>query len=321
MRNSEDLRTIIEQQIREISYPESPSSLYAPIEYIMKLKAKRMRPILVLMAHQLYDENIEKAISPALAVEIFHTFTLLHDDIMDNASLRRGSSTVHEKWDKNIAILSGDTMVVQAYKLITSVDNSILKYVLDTFNKAAVQVCEGQQQDMSFESKADVSLSEYMQMIEHKTAVLLAAALKIGGITAGASIEDQNNLYEFGKNIGIAFQLRDDFLDTFGSPDLFGKKLGGDIIANKKTFLYLKAMQLADIDSKKNLKSLFLETDSSEAKIKTVKKIFQQFNIPKHTTDMMRSYYIKALKHLDAIESQNKAPLIQFSRTLMDRIS
>ena len=239
MISTTNLHEVIERELGKIEYPNSPSKLYQPIEYVMGLGGKRMRPILLLMAYQLFDENIEKAIPPALGIEIFHNFTLLHDDIMDNAPIRRGQQTVHEKWDNNVAILSGDTMLVQVYQLLSDVDKSIVKEVLSVFNKAATQVCEGQQWDMDFETQENVQLADYMKMIENKTAVLLAASLQIGGITAGASKESQNNLYHFGLNMGIAFQLKDDLLDAFGNPDEFGKQIGGDIKANKKTFLLL----------------------------------------------------------------------------------
>ncbi len=320
MKDIQELGVLIEKEIQQISYPKTPELLYDPIAYIMGLKGKRMRPILLLMAHQLFDEDITKAISPALAIEIFHNFTLLHDDIMDNAPLRRGNPTVHEKWNNNVAILSGDTMVVQSYQMMADVDASIVKDVLNVFSKAATEVCEGQQWDMDFETQDDVSLSDYMKMIEYKTAVLLAASLQIGGITAGADKKEQEHLYGFGKNIGIAFQLKDDLLDAFGSPDTFGKQLGGDILANKKTFLYLKALQLADDAVKKQLQDYYT-TGNSEGKISTVKGIFKSLDIEKHTLDMMKAYYTKAIKHLDAIDSNNKAPLIAFSESLMDRIS
>ena len=321
MKDIQELGIIIEQKIQQIHYPNNPNLLYDPIEYIMGLQGKRIRPILVLMAHQLFDENLEEALSPAIAIELFHNFTLLHDDIMDNAPLRRGNPTVHEKWNSNIAILSGDVMMIQAYKLLAKADSNNLKEVLTVFSKTAIEVCEGQQRDMDFETQSDVSLSDYMKMIEHKTAVLLAGSLQIGGITAGANTEQQNHLYEFGRNIGIAFQLKDDFLDAFGNPDAFGKKVGGDIMANKKTFLYLKALQLADTDTKKRLQIYFLETDSSDEKVEGVKSIFERLNISKHTLDMMKAYYTKAMKHLEVIDSDNKAPLIAFSEKLMDRIS
>jgi len=320
MKDIQELGMLIEKEIQQISYPKTPELLYDPISYIMGLKGKRMRPILLLMAHQLFDENINKAISPALAIEMFHNFTLLHDDIMDNAPLRRGNLTVHEKWNNNVAILSGDTMVVQSYQMMAEVDASIVKNVLNVFSKAATEVCEGQQWDMDFETKDDVSLSDYMKMIEYKTAVLLAASLQIRGITAGAEKKEQEHLYGFGKNIGIAFQLKDDLLDAFGSPDTFGKQLGGDILANKKTFLYLKALQLSDDIAKKQLQDYYTSEDS-EGKISAVKEIFKSLDLEKHTIDMMKDYYIRALKHLGAIDSNNKAPLIGFSEKLMSRTS
>jgi len=219
MQTFSQLNAIIEEELGKIVYPKTPQKLYQPIDYVMGLGGKRMRPILLLMAHQLFDENIEKAISPALGIEIFHNFTLLHDDIMDNARIRRGKQTVHEKWNKNVAILSGDTMLVQSYQLLSNVDKSIVKDLITVFSKAATEVCEGQQWDMDFEIQKEVTLQEYLKMIEYKTAVLLAASLQIGGITANTSKENQNNLYHFGLNMGIAFQLKDDLLDAFGNTD------------------------------------------------------------------------------------------------------
>ena len=321
MQTLSQLSVIIEGELGKIAYPNTPQKLYQPIDYVMGLGGKRMRPILLLMAHQLFDENIEKAISPALGIEIFHNFTLLHDDIMDNAPIRRGKQTVHEKWNQNVAILSGDTMLVQAYQLLSDVDKSIVKEMIAVFSKAATQVCEGQQWDMDFEIQKDVTLQEYLKMIEYKTAVLLAASLQIGGITANASKENQNNLYHFGLNMGIAFQLKDDLLDAFGNPDEFGKQIGGDIIANKKTFLYLKALQLANDKQKESLVNYFKTQEQTEQKVMGVKTIFTDLDIPKHTKDMMKTYYTKAMKHLEAIDSDNKAPLITFSEKLIDRIS
>ena len=210
MKSISDLQEIIEQELSNINIPKAPENLYKPIDYVIRLGGKRMRPILVLIAHQLFDRDFKKALAPALGIEVFHNFTLLHDDIMDNAPLRRGEKTVHEKWNKNVAILSGDTMLVHAYQLISDVDKSIIKEVLSVFNKAATQVCEGQQWDMDFETQENIQLADYIKMIEYKTAVLLAASLQIGGIIAGASKENQNNLYHFGLNMGIAFQLKDD---------------------------------------------------------------------------------------------------------------
>ena len=321
MQTLSQLSVIIEGELGKIAYPNTPQKLYQPIDYVMGLGGKRMRPILLLMAHQLFDENIEKAISPALGIEIFHNFTLLHDDIMDNAPIRRGKQTVHEKWNQNVAILSGDTMLVQAYQLLSDVDKSIVKEMIAVFSKAATQVCEGQQWDMDFEIQKDVTLQEYLKMIEYKTAVLLAASLQIGGITANASKENQNNLYHFGLNMGIAFQLKDDLLDAFGNPDEFGKQIGGDIIANKKTFLYLKALKLANDKQKESLVNYFKTQEQTEQKVMGVKTIFTDLDIPKHTVDMMKAYYTKAMRHLDAIDSDKKEPLLIFSKKLIDRIS
>ena len=321
MQTLSQLSVIIEGELGKSAYPNTPQKLYQPIDYVMGLGGKRMRPILLLMAHQLFDENIEKAISPALGIEIFHNFTLLHDDIMDNAPIRRGKQTVHEKWNQNVAILSGDTMLVQAYQLLSDVDKSIVKEMIAVFSKAATQVCEGQQWDMDFEIQKEVTLQEYFKMIEYKTAVLLAASLQIGGITANASKENQNNLYHFGLNMGIAFQLKDDLLDAFGNPDEFGKQIGGDIIANKKTFLYLKALQLANDKQKESLVNYFKTQKQTKQKVMGVKTIFTDLDIPKHTVDIIKAYYTKAMRHLDAIDSDKKEPLLIFSKKLIDRIS
>ena len=321
MKSIQELSTIISDELGRIEYPKNPSLLYEPIDYILGLGGKRMRPILVLMAHQLFDKNIEKAISPALAIEVFHNFTLLHDDIMDKAPLRRGQQTVHEKWNANVAILSGDTMLVQAYQLMADVDNSIVKPTLEVFSKAAIEVCEGQQWDMDFETQQNVSIEDYLKMIEYKTAVLLGAALQIGGITAGASAQQQNHLYEFGRNMGIAFQLKDDLLDAFGNPETFGKQVGGDIMANKKTYLYLKALALASENQQADLEQYFSTNDTSQEKVEAVKSIFKDLNIHQLTSDLMKEYHVKAMSHLNAIESENKASLLDFSALLLDRVS
>ena len=321
MKSIQELSAVVSNELGKIEYPKNPSLLYEPIDYILGLGGKRMRPILVLMAHQLFNKNIEKAISPALAIEVFHNFTLLHDDIMDNAPLRRGQQTVHEKWNNNVAILSGDTMLVQAYQLMSAVDQSIIKQVLVVFSKAAIEVCEGQQWDMDFETQSDVSIEDYLKMIEYKTAVLLGAALQIGGITARATIEEQNHLYAFGKNMGIAFQLKDDLLDAFGNPETFGKQVGGDIMANKKTYLYLKALELANEKQNADLTNYFSITDTCEAKVEAVKSIFMTLDIHQLTSNLMKEYHSKAMHHLDAIESDNKEPLLAFSALLLDRVS
>jgi geranylgeranyl diphosphate synthase type II len=321
MKSIQELSKLISDELGRIEYPKTPSLLYEPIDYILGLGGKRMRPILVLMAYQLFDKNIEKAISPALAIEVFHNFTLLHDDIMDNAPLRRGQQTVHEKWNNNIAILSGDTMLVQAYQLMTEVDETIVKQVLAVFSKAAIEVCEGQQWDMDFETQSDVSIPDYLKMIEYKTAVLLGAALQIGGITAGASKEEQNHLYAFGRDLGIAFQLKDDLLDAFGDAETFGKQVGGDIMANKKTYLYLKALALADEMQRANLEQYVSTNDTSQLKVDAVKTIFSNLEIPELTTNLIRDYHSRAMGNLAAINSENKKPLLAFSALLMDRVS
>ena len=321
MKSIQELSVLVSDELGRIEYPKTPSLLYEPIDYILGLGGKRMRPILVLMAYQLFDKNIEKAISPALAIEVFHNFTLLHDDIMDNAPLRRGQQTVHEKWNNNVAILSGDTMLVQAYQFIAEVDNTIVKHVLAVFSKAAIEVCEGQQWDMDFETQSNVSIPDYLKMIEYKTAVLLGAALQIGGITAGASKEEQNHLYAFGRDLGIAFQLKDDLLDAFGDAETFGKQVGGDIMANKKTYLYIKALALADGTQRANLEQYFSTNDTSQLKVDAVKIIFSNLEIPDLTTNLIREYHARAMENLAAINSENKEPLLAFSALLMDRVS
>lgn len=321
MKGIAKFRKIIEEEIEKLSYPTSPERLYNPIKYIMGMEGKRLRPLLVLMAHNIFNENVEKSLPSAIALELFHNFTLLHDDIMDNAPLRRGNPTVHERWNRNIAILSGDVMMIKAYQLLANLEGSVLQEVLDVFNKVAIEVCEGQQQDMDFENEEDVSLVDYMRMIKYKTAVLLAASLQIGAIVAGASKKEQDHLHEFGINMGIAFQLKDDLLDVFGSPKLFGKQLGGDILSNKKTFLYLKSLHLADDETKARLKFFYTHNGKSKTKVNEVKDIFKKLDIKKHAIAIMQSHHIKAMKHLDSIDSENKEPLILFSNKLMERIS
>ena len=321
MRTLKDLHELVEEELKAIDFPGDPENLYGPIKYVLNIGGKRMRPILTLMAHQLFNCDVNKSVKPAIAIEMFHNFTLLHDDIMDEAPLRRGMKTVHEKWDRNTAILSGDIMLVKSYDLLMSVEDCYLREILDTFNTAAKQVCEGQQWDMDFESRDDVSISEYLRMIEYKTSILLAASLKIGAINGGATTEEANHIYEFGKNMGIAFQLKDDLLDAFGDPGNFGKQVGGDIIANKKTYLYLKSLELADEKQKTNLIHYFANDSETEHKVEAVKKIFSNLDIRSHTTTLMKTYHRQALSHLNAVNSNYKDPLYSFSELLLDRIS
>jgi len=313
--------SLIDDELKKINFPNSCDSLYDPIKYIIGLEAKRVRPLLLLFSCKLFKDNIESAISPALGIELFHNFTLLHDDIMDNASLRRGHMTVHKKWNDNTAILSGDAMLVKSYQLIASVDVKYIKDVLNVFNIAAINVCEGQQLDLDYESDANVTISSYLKMIEYKTAVLLAASLKMGSIIGGASIKDQDLLYQFGKNIGIAFQLKDDLLDVFGDSKNFGKKIGGDIMKNKKTYLYLKALELANKDQKKELIKRFSSIDVSVEKINVVKSIFEDLNIDKLTSNLVREYHNKAMQNLNSVDSTKKDNLIHIANQLIDRIN
>src|SRR5882762_6389144 len=250
MKQLEDLQAIISEAVDKLNFPLYPAALYEPISYILSLGGKRMRPALLLMACDLFGGDVDAAISPALAIEVFHNFTLMHDDIMDNAPLRRGRTTVHERWNKNAAILSGDVMLVEGYKLMMQVEGHLLRPILDIFNTTAVGVCEGQHLDMEFEELNHVNIDEYLNMIRLKTAVVL-----VGALIGGADVKDAELLSHFGENVGLAFQLQDDILDVYGDPEKFGKQVGGDIISNKKTYLQIKALamasnqQVAELDS------------------------------------------------------------------------
>lgn len=313
---------IVEEAIEKNAYKKQPQSLYAPINYTLALGGKRIRPALLLLANDLFNGKLEKAINAALAIEVFHNFTLVHDDIMDNAPIRRGKPTVFKKWDINTAILSGDVMLVEAYQLLAACDAGILPELLKLFNKTAVEVCEGQQYDMLFEKAADVTIDNYLKMIELKTAVLLGTSLKMGAIIAGAPKSDANHFYEFGKNIGVAFQLMDDILDVYGNPEKFGKQVGGDILANKKTYLLLKTMELANGDLRKELEfCLNSKTLSPENKITRVKSIYNQLRIKEKSIDEMNHFYNTAIAHLDSIEAprEKKAIFENFAKKLMQR--
>jgi len=296
------LQAKINSGINNLSFPLYPAELYEPIRYILLLGGKRMRPALLLMACDLFEGDVNKAISPALAIEVFHNFTLMHDDIMDNAPLRRGKVTVHEKWNANVAILSGDVMLVESTRLMMQVDDHLLRIVMNIFNETAVGVCEGQQIDMEFETRADVHLDEYIKMIRLKTAVLLGGALKIGALIGGAAIADASLLQTFGEELGVAFQLQDDILDVYGNPEKFGKQVGGDIISNKKTFLQVKALELADEKQSAELKNWFSNTPADPAqKIEAVTTLYDQLNIRSYAWQAMQSYANKAFGALDAI--------------------
>ena len=322
MKKLTDLQEIINEEIKKLEFPLHPADLYEPIKYILSLGGKRMRPALLLMACDMFGGDINKAISSALAIEVFHNFTLMHDDIMDNAPLRRGNITVHEKWNKNVAILSGDVMLVEGYKLMMNVDEHLLRPIMNIFNETAVGVCEGQQLDMEFETRNDVAIEEYIEMIRLKTAVVLGSALKIGALIGGASAEDAALLQTFGEQLGIAFQLQDDILDVYGNPEKFGKQVGGDIQSNKKTFLLIKALELADNGQSAELKKLLSDNQFHAAeKVEMVTGIYDQIGVRQNAWQAMQTYADKAFSALDAINlpNEHKQYLRDFADGLMVR--
>jgi geranylgeranyl diphosphate synthase type II len=322
MHSIEELQNIIEKAVIETTYPAEPKELYEPITYLMSLGGKRLRPALVLMATDLFGGDVNDAIAPALAVELFHNFTLMHDDIMDKAPLRRGKPTVHAKWGDSVAILSGDVMFVKAYKMMIQVRPEILADVLEVFNATAVGVCEGQQIDMNFENRNVVEVDEYLEMIRLKTAVLVGGALKIGALIGDASKQEADSLYQFGENLGIAFQLQDDILDVYGDPLKFGKQVGGDIISNKKTYLLIKALELAKGDDLMQLKSWISKTDfNAEEKVNAVRNIYNKVGIKDLSEKLMQSYAQQALDNLDKINAskENKSILMDFADMLVKR--
>src|SRR6201986_1517003 len=284
-----DLQGIISTEVNQLTSPTSPAKLEEPIKYILSLGGKRLRPALLLMACDLFGGDINKAIPPALAIEVFHNFTLMHDDIMDNAPLRRGKTTVHERWNPNVGILSGDVMLIEGYKLMMQVDNSILRRILDIFNTTAVGVCEGQQIDMEFETRDVVDINEYINMIRLKTAVVLGGALKIGALIGGAPEKDATLLSDFGVQLGVAFQLQDDILDVYGDPEKFGKQVGGDIISNKKTYLLIKALELAKGEQADELNAFLSSThlDNTE-KVAGVTRIYNNLDIRQYAETAMQ---------------------------------
>ena len=295
-------KDLLEKKLEELDIPSAPAELYEPIRYILSLGGKRMRPVMLMMAAEMFDGNKEEAINQALAVEVFHNFTLVHDDIMDAAPVRRGNQTVHKKWNENIAILSGDVMFVLAYRLISSNRTPKLHKILDVFNTTAIEVCEGQQYDMNFEIQENVTIADYIEMIRLKTAVLLGGTLKIGAIIAETTEDNGNYIYEFGQNLGLAFQLQDDLLDVYGDPNKFGKQVGGDILTNKKTYLYLKAYELADDSMKVKLDEAFAMSDFQ--KVKAVTDLYNQLGVRDYTQQMMDSYYLKAMDNMKQIDAQ-----------------
>ncbi|MEL6810135.1 MAG: polyprenyl synthetase family protein [Bacteroidota bacterium] len=301
---------------------QEPTQLYEPVKYILTLGGKRLRPILTLMTADFFGDNYEKAMNAALAVELFHNFSLIHDDIMDSAPLRRGKITVHEKWDVNTGILSGDAMLILAYQLFEDYEPELFRELAKLFSKTAIEVCEGQQYDVDFETRDDVTLPEYIKMIDYKTAVLVGAAMKMGAIVAGASETCKNSIYNFGRNLGIAFQLQDDYLDAFGDPKTFGKQVGGDIIANKKTFLYLTALERSERADAETLEHLYSVSPKDPSdKIKTVTSIFESSGAAHATVEEIQKYTEKANDVLEKINlsGEKKEKLKSFGEWLMMR--
>lgn len=322
MKKLEDLQVIISKAVDELHFPAYPAQLYEPISYILSLGGKRMRPALLLMACDLFGGDVDAAIPPALAIEVFHNFTLMHDDIMDNAPLRRGHTTVHERWNKNAAILSGDVMLVEGYKLMMQVEDRLLRPILDIFNTTATGVCEGQQLDMEFEELSDVQINEYLEMIRLKTAVVLGGALKIGALIGGAEKKDADLLSSFGEHLGLAFQLQDDILDVYGDPEKFGKQVGGDIISNKKTYLLIRAKELATGKQANELKHWTdLKIFDSAEKIEAVTAIYNSLDVRKYAEEAMQVYADKAFDALDAINlpEEHKQYLRDFADGLLVR--
>jgi geranylgeranyl diphosphate synthase type II len=301
---------------------KEPKNLYLPIDYILQLGGKRMRPVLTLMAAEVFDADYKKALPAALAVEVFHNFSLIHDDIMDDAPLRRGKITVHEKWNVNTGILSGDAMLILAYQHFEEYEPKIFRKLAKLFSKTALEVCEGQQYDVDFETRSGVTIPEYLKMIEYKTAVLVAAAMKMGAIVAQSSKENANLIYDFGLNLGLAFQLQDDYLDAFGDPETFGKQVGGDIIENKKTYLYLKAIEFSSKEQREQLMHLFsIHPEDNSEKINSAKEIFNITGASQATQIAIQEFTLKAFETLKQmnISEDKKAILKTFGENLMGR--
>ncbi|HEX8330392.1 MAG TPA: polyprenyl synthetase family protein [Hymenobacter sp.] len=319
-----DFPANITAALAQLSYGEQPDTLYAPIRYIMGLGGKRIRPLLTLLGAHLFTDELSGVIKPALATEVFHNFTLLHDDLMDQAPLRRGQATVHEKWNPNVAILSGDVMLVRAYELFLEVRPELLPRILARFSQTAAEVCEGQQWDMNFETEPQVSIDQYLDMIRLKTAVLLGFCLELGARLAGASEEDAEHLRQFGTDIGLAFQLRDDLLDVYGDAATFGKRVGGDIISDKKTFLLLSAQAQANAEQQAILRqSIAQPVTDADAKVAAVRAIYDDLEIRPQTEALINDYFQDALQHLErvAAPAARKEPLHHLALQLMDRES
>jgi len=322
MYNHAELKKLVEKAINNLSYDTEAGNLIDPVNYILSIGGKRLRPVLTLMACNLFSDNIDEAILPATGVEVFHNFTLVHDDIMDQAPLRRNFPTVHSKWDINQAVLSGDVMAFIANECFLHTPQKYLLKVFRVYNQAAFEVCIGQQLDIDFEKAKIISEEEYLRMIDLKTSVLLAAAVKIGAIIGGASDQDSNQLYDFGRNLGLAFQIQDDLLDIYGDAKVFGKMPGGDIISNKKTFLLVKALELASSGQHKQLQELFLTNEfDSQTKVKKVTELYDQLNIRTVTENLANDFINRAFSQLDkiSVDKERKSELQQIASSLIGR--
>ena len=316
-----DALTMINREIQSIDFPKDPLGLYDPIAYMLALKGKKIRPTLTLLACNLYSDEVKEAIPVALAWEIFHNFTLMHDDVMDKADLRRGQTTVHKKWNENTAILSGDAMLILSYMYMAKSSPQNLKTLMDLFSDTAAKICEGQQFDMEYEKRTSISEKEYIEMIRLKTAVMLGACLKSGAIVGGASEYDQQNLYDFGIGLGIAFQIMDDWLDVYGDPDVFGKNTGGDILCNKKTFLLVTALETAEKEDKEMLFYWLNNSAQPEEKINAVRQLYDKLSIKEKTQVVLQNYYNQAINALQkvSVETTRKKVLKEIAENLIER--
>jgi len=320
MQTPQQLAELYEQFYQQNSFNYDPNGLYEPVRHIMNIQGKRIRPMLLLMACDMFDGNLNEALHPAFAMEVFHNFTLVHDDVMDNADIRRGVPTVHKKYGLNEAILAGDVMLSYGYKYLLNISAPHLANALNLFTKTAIEIFEGQQLDLDFEKRLDVTVDEYLKMIEFKTSVLLAASLQTGALIAGAGAEDQKKLYEFGLNLGLSFQIKDDWLDTFGEGEKVGKKIGGDIIQNKKTFLLITALNDANEEQRKQLLALFQEKDETK-KVAGVMQLFAALNISQKTESRIDELYEKSLNSLRSVNlsDEKKQPLLALAEKIHNR--
>lgn len=322
MKTSEEILRLVNDYLAQLPYKREPQSLYEPIKYVLSMGGKRVRPVLMILAYNMYKDDPESILPSACALETYHNYTLLHDDLMDNAALRRGHETVHKKWDANTAILSGDSMLVLAYERIAQCPKEKLAGVLSLFTETALEIGEGQQYDMEFENRTDVTEAEYIEMIRLKTSVLLACAVKMGAMLAGASDEDADNLYKFGEQIGLAFQLQDDFLDVYGDSAVFGKAIGGDITSNKKTFMLINAINHANAEQRAELtRWITAEQFDAKEKVAAVTRLYNEIGIDRMAKDKIEYYFEQSTKYLALVNvpEERKQELIAYTHDMMNR--